>query len=121
MPSRAVIRSVPHTTDAIVASLQVADTIFDPFGDDAEDFAILHFVEQTAKESYEAMHCEGHKPSKKYVEEWEAKEQQRMSSINDEDAGLHTDGEAEGTRGSTAVDSHDSVTLPSASSDAKVA
>ena len=40
------------------ACAQVGHTIVDPFGDDPEDFAILHFVEFTIAASYEAIQIE---------------------------------------------------------------
>lgn len=35
--------------------LEVGNTILDPFGDDAEDFALLHFVEYAMRASFEAI------------------------------------------------------------------
>jgi len=43
------------TTFTIFGLLEVGDTIMDPFGNDPEDYAIVHFVEHTAQASNEAM------------------------------------------------------------------
>ena len=58
----------------IYGLLIVGDTVIDPFGDDLEDFAVLHFVEFTAKASFESMYCDNFKPSKGYLENWKPKE-----------------------------------------------
>ena len=42
------------TNLTIYGLLCVGDTVFDPFGDDYEDFAVLRFIEHTATASYEA-------------------------------------------------------------------
>jgi len=43
------------TTFTIFGLLEVGDTIMDPFGNDPEDYAIVHFVEHTAQACNEAM------------------------------------------------------------------
>ena len=43
------------TTLAVFGLLEVGDTILDPFGNDPEDFAIIHLVEWTAVASLEAI------------------------------------------------------------------
>jgi len=45
-------------TLATYGLLEVGNTILDPFGDDPEDFALLHFVEFTIAASYEAIQIE---------------------------------------------------------------
>jgi len=49
--------------------IEVGETILDPFGNDPEDFALLHFVEVTAVSSHEAINME---PCGKRVKEREA-------------------------------------------------
>ena len=48
---------------------QVGETILDPFGDDPEDYALLHFVEVTVCSSHEAIEIE---PCGKRVRERES-------------------------------------------------
>jgi hypothetical protein len=59
--------------------LAVGDTVIDPFGDDLEDFAVLHFVEYTAKSAYEAMYCEASTPSEEFMANYSPAEKPRTA------------------------------------------
>jgi hypothetical protein len=50
---------------AIFGLLEVGDTILDPFGVDAEDFAVLHFVESTVVSSLEVIQVDSVVPRHK--------------------------------------------------------
>jgi len=61
------------TNLTIYGLLVVGDTVFNPFGEDPEDFAVVRFIEHTAKVSLEAIECPGYLPSQKYLDEWKKK------------------------------------------------
>ena len=54
MPAVEVLTQIVATFGLI----EVGETILDPFGDDPEDYALLHFVEVTAVSSHEAIQIE---------------------------------------------------------------
>ena len=85
------------TNLTIYGLLCVGDTVFDPFGDDYEDFAVLRFIEHTATASYEAtldfpslpfphlfcshrpcshqaLYCEEFEPPEEFAAEWQSKQ-----------------------------------------------
>jgi len=85
------------TNITIYGLLVVGDTVIDPFGDDLEDFAVLHFIEHTATASYEAIYCEDDEPPEEYFANWRAATSPSMLALKEKAAyGLstHTPGQA---------------------------
>ena len=68
------------TNLTIYGLLCVGDTVFDPFGDDYEDFAVLRFVEHTATASYEAIYCDPWEPSEEYTRAWQERKDKEPKS-----------------------------------------
>ena len=90
------------------------EKVIDPFGDDLEDFAILHFVEFTAKASYEAMYCNSYKADATFAANWKPPEAEpvphRRFSLRQQGALL--------PRGQASL-SPEGQALPSSAADAK--
>ena len=105
---------VLHNITIYYGLLAVGDTVIDPFGDDLEDFAILHFVEFTAKASYEAMYCNSYKADATFAANWKPPEAEpvphRRFSLRQQGALL--------PRGQASL-SPEGQALPSSAADAK--
>eukprot|EP00326_Haptolina_ericina_P017331 CAMPEP_0181196452 /NCGR_PEP_ID=MMETSP1096-20121128/15475_1 /TAXON_ID=156174 ORGANISM="Chrysochromulina ericina, Strain CCMP281" /NCGR_SAMPLE_ID=MMETSP1096 /ASSEMBLY_ACC=CAM_ASM_000453 /LENGTH=309 /DNA_ID=CAMNT_0023286217 /DNA_START=112 /DNA_END=1041 /DNA_ORIENTATION=- len=79
---------VALTNITIYGLLCVGDTVFDPFGDDLEDFAVLRFIEHTATASYEAIYCDGDTPSEDFAANWRPAEPGAAVRANGTASGL---------------------------------